>query len=258
MGQYAALITAGGRLSPELATVCGTTVKALARLGESCFIERVIAGLQDSGMVAVIAIVGPVNELQAAGIKANIWVEEGITGPENIQRGIVALREVGHLSSEERLLLCATDTVFLHGDTVRELITIAETQPDADIVFPIVQRETYESQFAGSPNIYSPLADGAFTGSSVQIVRPSAIDRCLPYIEKAFAARKSQWEMAKLLGWGFIWRFITRTLSIADAVAKISTITGLNCYAPIFPDARIAADVDTLADYEYAKKVISG
>jgi hypothetical protein len=82
------------------------------------------------------------------------------------------------------------------------------------------------------------------------------VDRCLPYIEKAFAARKSQWEMAKLLGWSFIGRFVTRTLTVADAVAKVSAVTGLNCYAPVFPDARIAADVDTPADYEYVKKVL--
>ncbi|MBC8136045.1 MAG: NTP transferase domain-containing protein [Fibrella sp.] len=255
MGQYAALITAGGRLSPELATVCGTTVKALAPLGDSRFIERVQRALQDTGMVSVIAVVGPVGELQKAGIAADVWAEEKVTGPENILQGIVALREAGYLIGEERLLLCATDTVFLHGDTVRELIAIAETRPDADIVFPLVQREAYEAQFPGSPNVYAPLADGAFTGSSAQIVRLSAIGRCLPYIEKAFAARKSQWEMAKLLGWGFIWRFITRTLTIADAVAKVSAITGLNCYAPVFQDARVAADVDALGDYEYAKKV---
>lgn len=258
MGQYAALITAGGRLTPDLSAVCGTTVKALAPLGTGRFIERVIAGLRESGQVSVIAVVGPVAELQAAGITADVWAEERVTGPENIQQGIVALREAGYLRGEERLLLCATDAIFLNGETVRELIAVAETKPDADIVFPIVRREIYDAQYPGSPNTYAPLADGAFTGSSVQIVRPSAVDRCLPYIEKAFAARKSQWAMAKLLGAGFIWRFVTRTLTVADAVSKVSAVTGLNCYAPIFPDARIAADVDTATDYEYAKSVVSG
>jgi molybdopterin-guanine dinucleotide biosynthesis protein A len=256
MRQYAALITAGGRLSPELAAVCGTTVKALARLDESSFIERVMGALRDSGRVSVIAIVGPVGELRAAGVSADVWVEEGATGPENIHRGIAGLREAGHLRDEERLLLTATDTVFLHGDTVRDLIGIAETQPEADIVFPIVRRAAYEARFPDSPNVYALLANGAFTGSSAQIVRPSAIDRCLPDIEKAFAARKSQWQMAKLLGWNFIVRFVMRTLTVADAVAKVSAVTGLNCYAPIFEDARIAADIDTLADYEYAKRML--
>jgi molybdopterin-guanine dinucleotide biosynthesis protein A len=135
MGRYAALVTAGGRLSSDLAAVCGTTVKALAPLGDVRFIERVIAGLRESGQVSVVAIVGPVAELQAAGITADVWAEERVTGPENIQRGIIALREAGYLVGEERLLLCATDAVFLAGDTVRELIAVAETRPDADIVF---------------------------------------------------------------------------------------------------------------------------
>ncbi|MBC7809101.1 MAG: nucleotidyltransferase family protein [Akkermansiaceae bacterium] len=249
------MITAGGRLSPELAAVCGTTVKALVPLGDSRFIDRVVFALRDSGAVSAIAIVGPVSELQAAGIAADVWADEKMTGPENIQQGIVALREAGYLIGEERLLLCATDAIFLGAGTVIDLLAVAQTQPEADIVFPIVRREVYEQQFPGSPNVYAPLADGAFTGSSVQVVRPSAIERCLPYIEKAFAARKSQWEMAKLLGWNFTWRFITRTLTVDAAVAKVSAVTGLNCHAPIFPSARIAADVDTLADYEYAMKL---
>ncbi len=234
--------------------MCGTTVKALAPLGDSRFIERVQRALRDCGAVSVIAIVGPVSELQAAGITADVWADEKVTGPENIQQGIVALREAGYLTGEERLLLCATDAVFLGAGTIITLLAEAETRPEADIVFPIVRRETYDTQFPGSPNVYAPLAEGAFTGSSVQIVRPSAMERCLPYIEKAFAARKSQWEMAKLLGWGFIWRFVTRTLTVNDAVAKISSVTGLNCHAPILGTALIAADVDTVADYKYAKK----
>lgn len=250
-----ALITAGGRLAPEVAGASGATVKALALLEGEPFIGRVLAALRASGAISTIAVAGPVETLRAAGVEADVWAEEGATGPENIQRGIAALRASGTLRGEERLLLCATDVVFLHSDTVRELIRIAAAVPDADIVFPIVRDHHYQRQFPGSPNVYVRLADGAFTGSSVQVVRPAAIEQNLTPIEKAFAARKSQWEMARLLGPAFIWRFVTRTLSSAEAVAKVSALTGLRCHAPIFEDARIAADVDTLADYRFACRV---
>jgi len=252
-----ALITAGGRLSPDFAASCGTDIKALALLGKQTLIERVIAALRTSGLVSVIGIVGPVVRLQKAGICADLWIEEGPTGPENIQRGIVALRKAGHLRSEERLLLSATDVAFLSADTVQELCHVAEQRLDADVVFPIVRGETYDAAFPGSPNTYAPLMEGWFTGSSVQIVRPDAIERNLPVIEKAFAARKSQIAMARLLGLPFIVRFVTRTLSIAAAEARVGALTGLRCYAPVFTDARIAADIDLLADYQYASRFVA-
>ena len=255
-GRYVALITAGGRLAPDMERVCGTRLKALAPLRDALFIEHVIVALRDSGAVSAIAVVGPVGELSAAGVVADVWADEGATGPENIRRGIVALREAGYLGGEERLLLCATDAVFLHADTVCELIRVAETRPDADVVFPVVREGDYESRFAGSPNVYASLADGSLTGSSVQIVRPAAMERCLPQIERAFAARKSQWEMAKLLGIGVICQFLMRTLTIAAAEARIAAVTGLIVYAPVFADPRVAADVDTLGDYEFALKLV--
>jgi len=255
--QLPALITAGGRLSPDFAAHCGTDLKALALLGKQMLIERVIAALRESGLVSTIGIVGPVERLQGAGVRADLWIEEGQTGPENIQRGIAALRESGSLRSEERLVICATDVAFLHADTIRELHQVAEQRPDADIVFPIVRGETYDTAFPGSPNTYAPLADGRFTGSSVQIVRPDAITRNLPLIEKAFAARKSQMAMAQLLGLPFILRFVTRTLTVAAAEARVGAVTGLRCHAPVFTDARIAADVDLLADYQYACRFIA-
>ena len=257
MTRYAALITAGGRLSPELAALCGTEIKALAPLGDHRFIEYVIAALRDCGMVNTIAIVGDVAALQNAGVTADVWVNEGASLPENMRRAIVGLCNAGHLRGDDRLLLAATDAVFLHPDTVIALARAADIAPAADIVFPLVRQADYQAAFPGSPNVYAPLAGESLTGSSVQIVRPAAIVRCLPSIERAFNARKSQLKMAQLLGAGFLWRFITRTLTIADAVNKVESVTGLSVCAPILPDARVAADIDTVDDYRYAKKCLS-
>lgn len=254
MTRYVALVTAGGLLSPELSALCGTKIKALAPLGDRHFIEHVCAAIRASGTVETIAVVGNVAALRDAGVIADIWVEAGATLPENLRRAIAALREAGYLGGEERLLLCATDAVFLHADTVRELCRAAEDAPDADIVFPLVREADYERWFPGSPNVYVPLAGESVTGSSVQIVRPAGIERSLPHIERAFAARKSQWQMVRLLGAGFVWRFVTRTLSVADAVKKVEGATGLTVHAPFLSDARVAADVDSAADYEYAKR----
>jgi len=212
-----------------------------------------------------VAVVGPSADLASAlsGVGDNgaaathLLVDEGATGPENIFRGIAALRDAGaHGGGEGHVLLSATDLPFLTGETVRALIAAVEAEAgDADIVFPIVRRRDYERHFPDSENVYARLRDGEFTGGSVQLVRPAAIERNLALIEKAFSARKSQVQMAYLLGLPFILRFLTRRLGVAEAEQQASRLTGCRCRALLFDDARVAADIDGPTDYHYARSV---
>lgn len=255
-----AIVTAGGRLSGPLTESAGTSIKALAPLGGRPLVAHVLDALRASGRVGTVAVVGPRGHLAEAGIEghAPLLVDEGQTGPENILRGLRALAEL-HGSggkNDGHVLLSATDVPFLTGDSVRALVEAAEADAaDADIVFPILHRRDYESRFPGSPNEYARLRDGELTGGSVQLVRPSAIEANLPLIEKAFAARKSQVEMARLLGLPFILRFLTRQLTVAQAEEQASRLTGCRCRALVVRDARLAADIDSVADYDYARGV---
>lgn len=248
-----AVVTAGGRLKPEVAAVTGTDIKALAPVGGVPLLVRVVRVLRACPDVGRIVVVGPKQELQRVACEAGAddVLEETPTGPGNVQAGLAHVRaEAG----EHRVLLSASDVPFLTPDVLETFLGEAGrgTAGEADIVYPVITRADYDKAFPHSPNTWAKLAGVEYTGGSVFMVRPAALERNRELIARVFEARKSQRQMAALLGWGLALRFALGKLTVEAAEKRASELTGCRCVALRPADPRLAADVDTQADYEYA------
>ena len=244
-GTIPAVVTAGGRIAGEFAQAAGTTIKALVPVGGKPLIAFMLNALQHSPGVGPIVVVGPNEILPALSDYPRVrFVPEGETGPENVLRGLSEVRaEVG----SGMALVCTSDLPFVQAGSIAALLDAAPQT--ADIVFPVISRADYQSAFPASPNVWTRLSGGEYTGGSVLIVRPDALEKNRALIERVFAARKSQWEMARLLGIGFALRFKMGKLTIAEAETRASVLTGCRCHALLNADARLSADIDDKADY---------
>ncbi|MES2464301.1 MAG: nucleotidyltransferase family protein [Armatimonadota bacterium] len=258
-----AVITAGGRISGEFSSATGTAIKATVTIEGRLMVERVLDALRESGRVAEpVIVVGPREALKAAltlpdeggknGGDVRL-IDEGATGPENMVRGLSAIPESG---AQGWALLCTCDVPFLTGESISWLLDNAPE--DADIVFPIVTREEYEAAFPGTPGTYAPVERKQYTGGSVLLVRPSVIFQNKALIERIFAARKDIISMARLGGFGLLWRLFTGTLTVEYVEARASRLTGCRCRALRNAPPSLAADVDTMEDYRYACGHIAG
>lgn len=241
-----AVVTAGGRLEGALAEATGQSVKALIPLGNRPLIQQVLEALEGSGVVRETVVVGPVTALEPHIAPPNRLLPEGESGIENLTRGLSAVD-----AGEGFALFAASDLPFLCAESVRWLV--ANAPDDADIVFPITDRQRYEARFPGTPGAWTKLRDGELTGGSVFLLRPAAIARNKHLIERAFNARKSQWELARLLGLGFALKFATGQLSVAAAEQRVTELTGCRCR--VVPDAHphLACDLDTHEEWLYLK-----
>ena len=248
-----AVVTAGGRLEGELARASGQSVKALVSLHEGTpLLRRVLDALAGSGVVGNTVVVGP--ESLAAHVGEAHLLPEGDSGIENLIRGLEYLKSspvIGGGNSEGFALFAASDLPFLCAESVRWFIDNAPQ--DADIVFPITDRQRYEARFPGTPGAWTKLREGELTGGSVFLMRPAAIQRNRALIEKVFHARKSQWEMARLLGLGFALKFATGQLSVAAAEARATALTGCRCRVLADAHPHLACDLDTHEEWLYLK-----
>ncbi len=246
-----AIVIAGGRLEGEFAERAGTAIKALAPMhGGAPLISAILASLRSSPRIGAIVVIGPHDDLSGAVTlpAAAVILEEGQTGPENVQRGLRFLSEKV-APSAERVLVCTSDMPFITAAALESLVEAAPT--DADIVYPVVERSAYERAFPGSPNAFARLAGSEYTGGGVLIVRPRAIAANAALIETVFRARKSQVAMARLLGLPFLLRFLMKRLTVAEAEQRATQITGCVCRALVGAPVEVSADVDSLADYDY-------
>lgn len=245
-----AFITAGGRLKGELAERVGTDLKALIPVRGVPVLGRIIESLRSCDSVGTIVVVGPKNELEgmARDAGADVVLPEGDGGVENLVRGFAAYRDV---VGDGQALFVASDLPFLESEAISDFLKLVQGI-ESDILYPIVPKKMFETAYPGVPKTYARLAEGEFTGASVLRMKPEAILRNRPLIEQVFAARKNTMGMARLLGIWHILRFAIGRLTIGEAEARASVLTGCRCIAMRDADHRIAYDMDDLADYQYA------
>lgn len=248
------ILPAGGRIGKEFADEVGTEIKALINFGAQTVLDRTLQSLREVSSIGRIAVIGP-QELQnhRAVQKADAVLPEGATGPENIFRGIKWLQQQEQSSSASRVLIVTTDLPFISAGAIEGFLNACPRE--ADICVPIISRQDFAASFPGSPNFYVRLRDGHWTLGCAFLLNPTAITSNRAAIEQIFAARKSQFQMARLLGPVFIARFLTRRLATVHIQNRCEQVLG--CHgAVVFGCApELAFDIDLPEDYHHAQRV---
>lgn len=247
---FDAILPAGGRISGDFARIAGTEIKALIRLDGHTMLSRTINVLRRTRGSGRIVVVGPRETLdEAEECGADGKMLEGASGPENIFRGLAWLQKQD--APSPRILIAATDLPFISEDALNAYIQACPL--DADLTLPILTREEFEGRFPGSCNEYVSLHEGRFTNGSVNLVDAASLASIRTNVEQIFESRKSQWRMARLVGWRVALGFAARRLSVPMLEKRVSEIVGLRAAAVFHAPAELAYDVDLPEEYAYAR-----
>jgi molybdopterin-guanine dinucleotide biosynthesis protein A len=237
-----AVVTAAGRLHPEDARHFGTDIKALITIGGRTLLATAIDALRGVPAIGRITVIGP-SAAKDCGATVDKWIDERATGEENVLAGLASARA-------ERAVFCASDLPFVMSEHISALIDTAATP---DCAYPIFTREEFEREFSGARSSFATLADGAWTGGSVLVLKPAVLLRNARLIKQAFAARKSLVGLATLLGPGLALRYASGRLRIDDVRSRVASLTGASFEAVRGLHPALAMDCDERADFEYAK-----
>ena len=253
------VLPAGGRIDGKFAAESGVEVKALIDVGGRTVLERTLDALRETGRVRRAVVVGPreIADHPCSKLADAVLPEGGDSGPANIVRGLEWLSET-RPARADRVLIVTTDLPFLTADAI--LTYIDSCPPEPDVCAPLVGKEAFEASFPGfrrSRSQYVALVDGQWTMGCGFLVNPEAIRANRDRIEQAFAVRRSQIGMTRLLGIGFIVRLLTRTLSVAHIEARCTDMLG--CSVKGVPDSspELAFDLDNIREYRYAAKALA-
>lgn len=253
-----AIVTAGGRIDGEFALDAGATIKALLALDGRTLLERTLDALRESRHVERLCVVGP-PELEGAAraAGADLFVRERITGIDNLMAGVEALQARG------KVVCAASDLPFVQAGDVDEVIE--RTPEDAALTYTAFTRQEWEAEFPDSPATYIGFAEGEFTGGCVHVHDAVALLAIEPVLQRMFAARKSPVRMARVLGPRLLLRMLASQMlrfgpvpSTEDARRRAEQITGVSCAVVRGCSPRLAADVDTAADWAYMRRLNEG
>lgn len=175
-------------------------------------------------------------------------VEGGNHFVDSVRRGLEAVQT-------EKFLLATADLPFLEAESVEDFV--ARSPEVADIAYPIIPIAACERAFPGIPRTTLGLREGRFTSGNLGLIRRSAMLSAVTVLERAYDARKSPLKLAQIVGWGTLGRVILgkiapKTLPIAALEASVGRFLGVSISAVITEHADIAADIDSLEQYDQA------
>ncbi|MDD2372238.1 MAG: nucleotidyltransferase family protein [Syntrophomonadaceae bacterium] len=254
--QYDAIILAGGESSGELKKIAPYDNEALIMIGNYPMIYYVYQALRQSPAIRNIVISGPTEALRNIFIGQDrlFFVSGGQNAIESFAHGVELLREKG---ISEQILIMPSDIPFITIDAINDFINQAE-QYDAEFYYPVTRKEVNEARFPGVSRTYVKLRDGIFTGGNLFILRSELFDQVLEIALKLVERRKNPLAMAKLFGFGLVWKYIIRRLNINAVEKRFYQTLGIKGKAIISPYAEVGVDVDKPSDLELAQKHLEG
>lgn len=237
------VITAGGLPQPgePMYEMTQGKSKALLDMNGRTMLERVVDALQAAETIGEIVVVGLGSDLGMTFQKPVYHLEDHGSLLKNALAGINKIRE---LHPETKLvLLCSADIPTITSAIVDDFIQKCAPY-DKGIVYNFVDKPTMEARFPHSNRTYVKLKDALIAGGDMTLIQADLVDSNQEVWEAVTNARKHAWQLARVIGFRFLFKFLIRQLSFADIEQTAERITGRPGQIMLNPHAEIAMDAD--------------
>jgi GTP:adenosylcobinamide-phosphate guanylyltransferase len=249
------IVTAGGRSKPEdpLFEKTGIEKKALIPLAGRPMIAWVVDAVWKSGSIENIAIVGlepgevdfgdaPVYYMEAVGDMVS-----------NVLAGLDRLREVN--PSVQKVLLASSDVPLVTPEIIQGFVEECGSQ-EADGYYAVIEEKTMEARFPDSKRMFVPFKGGRYAGGDVLLVDVAAVKANQQFVRDLTSSRKDYWGQARMLGLGFILRFVFRMMTVHEAASEAAQKANLNAKVVDTKFAELGMDLDKLSHYDLITSIL--
>lgn len=233
--------------------VTTATERALIPVGGQPLLDYVLQSLATVSPVTRIICVTTPQALQTLPAQIGEIPVVGLPAGDKLTHNLLS---GARAATSDRILIVTGDGPLATGQTWMQFLDGASVN-SLEAAYAVVREERMEAQFPASGRTYARFKDGAFSGGNAFLVPRAQLENLESLIETAFAARKNPLGLAKLLGIGFIFKALTKRLTVGEAESKVSRLLGCHAGRVEVPDATIAFDVDKPEDLQAAEKFLA-
>lgn len=178
-------------------------------------------------------------------LRVDLRLEPGASYIESLSAGLAEVQT-------SHAVLVTADCPFLTPDVIDAFL--ARCDPHFALTYPVVPVEACELLVPGMSRTALRLKEGEFTGGNVGFVQVEMMRQAMPILERAYAARKSPLDLAKIVGsatlfWVLAGRISPRVLSIHRLEHLVGRFLGVPIHGLITRTPEIAIDIDNLAQF---------
>lgn len=152
------------------------------------------------------------------------------------------------------LLVTTADHPLLTPTMVKAFIDDAQ---GCDLAVAMVERATMLRQFPDARRTWLRFADGAWSGANLFALQSDAALGALRLWSQAEQDRKRPWRLFRHFGLTLALRAITRTIGLADSLARAGRRLGMSARLVPMGDPVAAIDVDKPSDHAQAEAIMA-
>lgn len=244
------LVLAGASNCGKLAECSESSYEAFIEINGRPMLEYVLSALRSSQHIERICVVGPKQEIEVRFDVSDVDVlQMGDSLIENLTIGFKALE------GSKSVLVCTSDIPLLTAEAIDDFIEKCQSD-DVDVFYSIVSKDDVDKAYPGVKRTYVQVKEGMFTGGNIAILSPSVIYTYENMIKRVIELRKNPLGLARLLGFGCIVKFLTKSLSITDIEKRVEKMLLLRGKAVSSTYPGIGIDVDKPEDLDLMRSVI--
>ena len=253
------ILTAGGIPLPEdpLYTYTNGDSKALVDVAGKPMIQWVLDALGDAKHVDNVIIIGLSPKSDITCKKPLHFISNQGRMLANIVAGVEKSVELDPKS--EYVLVVSSDIPGINAQMVDWLIETC-MQTKEDMYYGVIPREVMEARYPGSNRTYTKLKDIQLCGADMHIAHVSmAIEPDhLAMWEELIGNRKSPLKQAATIGFGTLFKVVTRRITLDELVATVTKRIGITGRPIIWENAEPGMDVDKPHQLEILREDMEG
>ena len=239
-------ITAGGRPKPDdpLYAYTQGQAKAFLDMGGRTMLERVIDGLQSSRYIEDIVVVG-LSEAEGKRLQTSRPVAAFLPDQGSLfANALAGVRWVNESRpGSQQIILSSADIPLISGPIINNFIE--NCRPfDRVLYYTMVSREVMEKRFPNSKRTFVRLKDAEIAGGDIFLAQTKITETNHDLWKAATNARKHAWQLARIVGFWTLFKYLTRQLSLAEIEATGSRMLKAPVKIILSPHAELGMDAD--------------
>ena len=257
MTLFNALILAGNRREGDsVAAMAGVSHKALAPINGVPMLLRLYRTLRACPGIADVyvcidddTLLDAVPELATARDAGQLRIVPPAASPA-ASLGLA----LGSIGLARPLLTTTADHPLLSVPMVSHIL--AHSPSDADLSVGLAEAETVIAAYPDAIRTFYRFKGRRFSGCNLFYARGEHARKVAAYWQQMERHRKKPWRLVWQIGPMALLRMILGQLSLDDAFAHVSRLTGARIRPVLMPFAEAPIDVDKPADYELVSMIL--
>jgi len=256
---FTAIILAADRGPDDPVTrAVGVSCKALTPVGGIPMALRVLNALGESLAVGPRLLCGPPRPLleKAAALKSGVDAGDYSWTASRDSPSASASAAMEQIPDSQPVLLTSADHALLNSEIIDYFCAQARNA-DFDLLVALAPHELVAGTYPGVHRTRLRFSEKDYCSCNLFAFMTPRSRTITAFWRKVESRRKRPWRMLATLGWWPVFKYLIGSLSLQEALARISGRLEMKIGVVILPFADAAVDVDTEKDWQLVQQILA-